>query len=258
MYLSVDIGGTKTLVAVFSSRGRVIRKRKFKTALLARDFLNDLTEVLTDFSRYTVRAITVAIPGEVRDNYWVRFGKRNWDGIDIYGCIKNLFNCPVYFENDANLAAVYESYRLRGLTLFLTFSTGLGGGIAENGRLLSESKNFEPGQKIYTVDGRSDEWQNIAAASALEKHFRAKRATDLRGAEVMQEIAARVALGLPDLVATYHPRTIILGGPLGKIFKSYVKYLPKFRDVRFRRPRRPTESVIYGCYIFSKNQERLS
>lgn len=252
MYLAVDIGGTKTLIAAFSERGRVVKKNKFRTAVKAQDYLQDLKEALEGFTRYDIQAIAVAIPGVVKDNHWVHFGKRDWDGIDIYGCIKKLFNCPIYFENDANLAAIYESWRLKGKTLFLTFSTGLGGGIAENGRLLPESKNFEPGEMMYTCGGEVAQWQNIAAASALEKHFGVKSATDLRGVEVMREIAARMALGLPDLVAKYHPRTIILGGPMGKIFKLYVKYLPKFNGVRYRRPRRPLESVIYGCYLMAK------
>lgn len=254
MYLAVDIGGTKTLVAAFSERGRVVKKLKFPTALKAEDFLIDLDEALSKFVKYRVQAIAVAIPGVVRDDYWVHFGKRDWDGIDIHGCIKNLFNCPIYFENDANLAAVYESWRLKGKTMFLTFSTGLGGGIAENGRLLPESRDFEPGEREYVCGGERAQWQNIAAASALEKYFGVKSATDLRGTEAMREISARVALGLPDLVAEYRPRTIVLGGPLGKIFKLYVKYLPKFSGVRYRRPRRPLESVIYGCYLTAKRQ----
>ena len=70
----------------------------------------------------------------------------------------------------------------------------------------------------------------------------------------MSEIAERVYLGLPDIVAKYSPDTIILGGPLGKIFNQYEKYLPKIDGVRCRRPKRPLESVIYGCYLFGKSQ----
>lgn len=256
MYLSVDIGGTKTLIAAFSGRGRVLKKRKFKTALQAEDFLRDLSATLADFTKYRIRVVVVAIPGLIRSNNWVHFGKRDWDGIDIRGCIKNLFNCPIYLENDANLAAIYESWRLKGKSIFLTFSTGLGGGIAENGHLLPESHNFEPGEVEYINDGRLQQWQNIAAASALEKYFGVSRVTDLRSHEAMREIASRIALGLPDLVAAHHPRTIILGGPLGKIFKLYVKYLPKFHNVRYRRPRRPLESVIYGCFLLARQKDR--
>ena len=254
MYLSIDIGGTKTLVALFSRRGRVIRRFKFKTARSFSEFVGDLTLVLEEFRGRPIRAMTVAIPGVVQKNCSVCFGNRDWGEVDLYSPISALFNCPVFFENDANLAAVYESYRLPGKTVFLTFSTGIGGGVASRGRILPESGAFEPGHKFYSIDGTTLEWEDIAAASALEKHFDIDYATDLRGKNVMEEIARRIALGLPDIISEYKPDNIVLGGPLGKIFKLYVKYLPKFDGVRYRRPRRPLESVIYGCFLYSKSK----
>ena len=253
MYLSVDIGGTKTLVALFSQRGRIIKRVKFKTAGDFDTYVKDLTAVLRDFVRPKILAVTVAIPGFVQKNCSVRFGNRDWGDVDLYSPIKTLFDCPVYFENDANLATVYESYRLPGKTVFLTFSTGIGGGIASRGHLLPESSDFEPGHVMYAIDGETLEWEDIAAASALEKYFRVDCATDLRGTFAMKEIARRIALGLPDIVSKYHPDTIILGGPIGKIFKLYVKYLPKL-GVKYRRPKRPLESVVYGCYLYSRSK----
>ena len=100
------------------------------------------------------------------------------------------------------------------------------------------------------------EWEDIAAASALEKAYHVEYATRLRGKEIMQEVAERVYLGIPDIVKKYHPDTIVLGGPLGKIFKLYTKYLPDDAGVKFRRPKRPNESVVYGCYLYAKQKER--
>lgn len=256
MYLSIDIGGTKTLIALFSKRGRVLRRRKFKTAQGDKTFLGDLVDNLAGFQKFKIRRIVVAIPGAVQKNYSVSFGNRKWDGIDIYTPIKNLFNCPIDFENDANLATLYEGYRLPGKTVFLTFSTGIGGGIAVGNRIAPESKDFEPGHMLYSYNGETKEWEDIAAASAIENHYHVDYATDLRKKTVLEDIAKRVYLGIPDIVTKYHPDTIILGGPLGKIFKLYAKYLPTDLGVKFRRPKRPNESVIYGCYIYAKQLER--
>lgn len=258
MYLAIDIGGTKTLIALFSRGGRVIRRRKFKTAQGKDRFFRELKANLNDFTRPSVKAITVAIPGYIKNEQKicsVKLGNRDWGWFDISTPIKELFNCPVFFENDANLASIYESKGLRGKTVFLTFSTGIGGGLAENGRLL-DVKEFEPGHKMYWYDGKVKEWEDIAASSALEKVYHVNYATDLRKKVIMQDVAARVYLGLPDIVKEYHPDTIILGGPLGKIFRLYVKYLPKELEVKYRRPKRPNESVIYGCYLYAKQQKR--
>jgi len=256
MYLAVDIGGTKTLIALFSKRGRVIRRVKFKTAKGDKTFIAELADNLQNFSRYKVITVVVAIPGIVQKNYSFKFGNRNWDKIDLFTPIKNLFNCPIFFENDANLAALYEGYRLPGRTVFLTFSTGIGGGITEKNRILPESNSFEPGHIKYSYNNDLKEWEDIAAASALENYYHVDYATSLRKKAELIDIAKRVYLGLPDIVKRYHPDTIVLGGPLGKIFRLYIKYLPNDLGVKYRKPRRPTESVIYGCYVYAKQKER--
>ena len=256
MYLSVDIGGTKTLVALFSRRGRVIRRRKFKTAQGRKTFLSDLESVLGNFSKYRVRSVVVAAPGAVQKNCSVVFGNRNWGEVDVLAPIQKLFDCPVYLENDANLACLFESHGLNGKTVFLTFSTGIGGGIAKDDHILLESKGFEPGHKMYFYDGKIREWEDIAAASAIEAAYHVDRATDLRGKSAMTDIANRVYLGIPDIVKKYHPDNIVLGGPLGKIFKLYVRFLPEVKEVKFCRPKRPNESVIYGGYLYAKQKER--
>jgi predicted NBD/HSP70 family sugar kinase len=255
MYLAIDIGGTKTLIALFSRRGRVIRRRKFKTAQGYKSFMRDLETNLEGIHGRRIKSVTVAIPGIVQKNYSVKFGNRNWQDIDLIGLLKKLFDCPIWFENDANLASLYEGYRLPGKTVFLTFSTGIGGGIVEKNRILPESNALEPGHVIYEYDGVKREWEDIAAASAIESHYHVDRATDLRKKEIMQDIAKRMSLGLPDIITKYHPRTIVLGGPMGRVFRLFEPYLPKDLNVKLRRPRRPNESVIYGCYLYSKQKE---
>ncbi|MDO4507937.1 MAG: ROK family protein [Candidatus Saccharibacteria bacterium] len=255
MYLAIDIGGTKTLIALFTKHGRVIRRFKFRTAWKKEKFISDLVSALENFSRYSVRSVTVAIPGIVQKNCSVRLGNRDWGDFSLLPDLKNLFDCPIYFENDASLASVYESSGIPGKTVFLTFSTGIGGGIAENGKLLPSSAGFEPGHWIYEYNGKEAEWEDIAAASALGKFYHVDTATELRGKATMMDVAKRIELGVSDIIKKYSPDTIILGGPLGKIFRLYVKYLPKFKKVKYRRPKRPLESVIYGCYLYSKTKD---
>lgn len=255
MYLAVDIGATKTLIALFSKRGRVLRRVKFPTAKGSKTFLSNLTTHLQSFQKYHINAVVVAVPGIVQKNCSVTFGNREWGDIDIFTPIRNLFSCPIYFENDANLATIYEAYRLPGRSVFLTFSTGIGGGVVEKNKLLP-GVHFEPGHRTYEYGGKTKEWEDIAAASAIGKYYHVDAATSLRGKKIMQDIANRVYLGLPDIVEEFHPDSIILGGPLGKIFRLYTKYLPEFPGVKYRRPKRPLESVIYGCYLYARQQEQ--
>lgn len=254
MYLTVDIGATKTLIALFSAQGRVVRRVKFPTAQGAKTFFDTLGANLQLFWKYRIRSVVVAVPGIVQKNGSVRFGNRNWGDVDMLGWLKKLFNCPIYLENDANLAAIYEAYGRPGRTVFLTFSTGIGGGVVDDGKLRTEE--FEPGHRVYSFRGETAEWEDLAAASAFERIYHVDRATELRGRKVMKEVAARIYLGLPEIAAGLRPNTIVIGGPMGKVFRTIERYLPRIPGVKYVGPKRPRESVIYGAYLFALEHEK--
>lgn len=297
MFLSIDIGGTKTLLALFSHCGLCLKRQKFATSPSAEQFLSDLKtnlKLLIDSSRLrkSVKAITVAIPGVVRieqDFCSFKFGNLPWQNIDLLTPIKDLFNCKVFFANDANLATLYEASRVgrkSGKSIYLTFSTGIGGGIAENGSLLEKSALFEPGHEKYLFKGKSLEWEDIASAKTLAEVYRSPLSSLELTSETLTDLVARLSLGLLDIIETEDPETIIIGGPLGYIFKKLKKaLLPALKTAletqisrpdaskatkptrtpsetsralervlvpKFKRARRPTESVIYGAYLYSK------
>lgn len=252
MYLGIDIGGTKTLIALFSKKGKILKKTRFKTARGFKGFISDLIKSLEDYKKYPVSVIVVAVPGIVQKNCSVRLGNRSiWGDVDIFTPINNLFDCPILFENDANLAGLYEASFHSGKVMYITFSTGIGGSLLENGALLLESAKFEPGHKKYRYHGHKLEWEDIASASALERSYHIDRATDLHGKKIMMDIGARMGLGLTDCVKRYTPKIVIIGGPMGKIFRRFSKYLPKL-GVRYEKPERPLESAIYGCYVYAR------
>ena len=266
MYLAIDIGGTKTLVVLFSARGKQLKRVKFATAADEKQFLADLMAVLQGFVRRNLHQIVVAIPGVVQysaehKNYSFIFGNRPWQNLDLMTPIKNLFSYPCHFYNDANLATIYEARNLPGRSVYLTFSTGIGGGIAENGELLERLSNrFEPGHWKYWYDGARQEWEDIASAHAISERFQLL-ASEIRGKQNYAEIAERLALGLKDVVLQYHPTTIIIGGPLAYLFTRVRRPLKKalraqldrspsatyYRLPRLQAAEFPEEAVVYGC-----------
>ncbi|MBQ6127758.1 ROK family protein [Candidatus Saccharibacteria bacterium] len=263
MYLIIDIGGTKTLIALFNKRGRVLRKFKFKTPEKKSEFLGLLKSALVPFSmafREKVEQIVIAVPGEIKDNIAVKFGNRPWKNLDFSQELKNLFNAKVTLKNDADLATVYESSFHKGLTLYLTFSTGIGGGLARSGKLAKNSASVEPGHTYYIYDNKSAEWEDIASCNAIGTHYGCQ-ATSVRGKAAYSDIARRVALGLPELIQKYRPDVIVIGGPLAMQFPHFKKELrplvrsklPVSRKLpRFVPARRPNEAVIYGGLYYAK------
>ena len=264
--VGIDIGGTKTLLALFNSRGHIIKKYKFKTPAKKPEFLGILKSALVPFSmKYNqkIEQIIVAVPGWIEDNIAVKFGNRPWKNVDIAGELKILFNAKTTLINDANLATVYESSFHSGLSLYLTFSTGIGGGLAKRGILTKNSTSVEPGHIKYIFNGQTKEWEDIASCAAIGAHY-GHQATSVRGKSAYSDIAFRVSLGLPELIQKYHPDFIIIGGPLGLQFphfsaelKKLVKNaLPKSKKLpRIVRARRPKESVIYGGYLYAKQHK---
>lgn len=267
MYLVIDIGGTKTLIALFTTRGRVVRKFRFQTPDKRKEFEALLKSALVPFSytyRRKIRQVVVAVPGWIEQNVATKFGNRPWRNFDIAGCIKNLFDCPITLENDASLATVYESSFHKGLSLYLTFSTGIGGGLARKRVLARNTNSVEPGHALYIWEGKHTEWEDIASCAAIGKDYGCQ-ATSVRGEKAYLDIAHRVTIGLPDLIHRYHPDFIVIGGPLGLLYdhfsaplKTEVKKLLRGSTAlpRLVPARRPKESVIYGGYLYAKGRDR--
>ena len=265
MYLVIDIGGTKTLIALFNRYGRIIKKYRFPTPDKQSDFLAILESALVPFSvtyGKKIKNVVIAIPGWIENNVAIKFGNRPWKNLDLAKRIKNLFSCPIYLENDANLATVYESTYHKGLSLYLTFSTGIGGGLARRGILARNSTSVEPGHTIYIWKNQPTEWEDIASCAAIGKDYHCQ-ATSVRGQEAYDDIAHRVSLGLPELILRYHPDCIIIGGPLGMLFDRFKVQLrhnvrvlmPKVKKLpRIVPAERPKESVIYGGYQYAKQK----
>ncbi|MDO4979244.1 MAG: ROK family protein [Candidatus Saccharibacteria bacterium] len=305
MILAIDIGGTKTLLALFSDGGRVMKRLKFSTDQNPEKFIKilmkNLREMMPGARVYTISAAVVAIAATVDSAYNVNeptlattfgrplaYGNLKWDGFEftakVEDCIKKLFKenrcklpkstpkasilcgaitcCPIRIMNDANLATIYECRKMKGRSVYLTFSTGIGGGICDDGKLnFKKSDPFEPGHHLYTWQGKKIEYEDIASANALKEAY-GLRATDLKGMEAYQDIAVRVSTGLADIIKAMKPDTIVVGGALGFQLRNFRKYLlpilavslntdssnlPKIVAAKY-----PLESVIYGCYMCGK------
>lgn len=271
MFLSIDIGGSKTLLAVFSRCGFCLKRLKFETSPSAEAFLSSLEKNLLTLlpsprSRARVKAITVAIPGIVRieaDSYSFKFGNLNWPGIDLYTPIKNLFNSSkIFFANDANLATLFEASRPLARhakkAVYLTFSTGIGGGIAEHGRLTPSSATFEPGHKVYSFHDSPLEWEDFASAKALSEAYALPLSDLPLDKPTIDDLVSRLSIGLADVLKSESPELLIIGGPLGFIINRLKRPLLAAlkSSVKLKRASRPTESVIYGAFLYSKQNYR--
>ena len=295
MYFIIDIGASKTLFALFSRFGKVLKTKKFPTEANKDLFLEYFSENLASFiepkKRKKIKSIVVGVPGVVSEqtSCSIKFGNLCWGKIDLASPIKKLFNSKIFFLNDADLATLYESsfYKKKKVT-YLTFSTGIGGGIAENKSLLPESASFEPGHKKYKYKGSLKEWEDLASAKAISEAFDDVPVKNLkRNRAARREIAVRLSLGLPDVLLETNPDVLIIGGAVGLVIKKCKKLLlpllkmaleakisrskpvpgekssptaseilNRLDSLKIVPARRPLESVIYGGYLYAKTHKK--
>jgi len=263
MYLCIDIGGTKTLVALMNNRRRILNSFRFATPHDQNIFFDTLvSEIRANFSLEGLKVVSVAIPGPVENNKILWFSNLPWTDFDLDGKLKKLFRVPLFFENDATLAGLSEAEGLPGLSIYLTFSTGIGGTVIRDGHIDPAFDTFEPGHDEYIFRGKLLAWEDFSSAKAIADYY-GKLTSKIKKKTDWVEISCRMATGLRPIIAYIRPDHIILGGPLGLDLKKYRQPLEKQLSValppgvsmpKFTIAKYKHESVIYGCYLHAKRQ----
>jgi len=272
MYIAIDIGGTKTLLALFSEHGRLLKRLKMKSYQEQNKWLSELNKNISrilPLRRKSVHAITISYPGILEKNH-PRLAPNlpDWNGEEIESEIKKLFEkkrifCGIYYKNDADLGALYECHNYPGKTIYLTFGTGIGGGIVREGHLARESANFEPGHLKKSYRGKRAEWEKISSSKAIRAANNDLDVTKIVEEKALNDVACRMEIGLSDLIKTHRPDQIVLSGPIVAVFPGFKDTLEKLLSVNlgnsFEVPKiypakKPQESVIYGAYLYGKSK----
>lgn len=125
--------------------------------------------------------IGVGVPGlvDVSQGSLLFAPNLNWSDVPLRDMIRSVIHVPVYIANEANLAALGESYFGAGQEndslLYVSSGVGLGGGIVLNGRLIEGASGFagEVGHMTVEKDGLKCNcgnrgcWETVASQRAL-------------------------------------------------------------------------------------------
>ena len=266
-YLGIDVGATKTLFAVFDSGGKVAFEHKIKTPQNYEQFKAEVAAALsTELGKYKFSHCCCAVPGWInfKDGIVIAFGRLTWQNIPIKKDLSELMpGIKIMFHNDAKLAGLSEAHVLHGKyrkVLYLTISTGIGGGLIIDDVIDPDFANFEPGQMQFENDGKSQKWEAFASGKALFEKY-GQLATDIEDKTIWKAFSQLIALGLEELLATIQPDVVVFGGGVGAHFEKFKAYLeedlnaiknPMVPIPPLLKARRPEEAVIYGCYDYIK------
>ncbi|MFO1209129.1 MAG: putative N-acetylmannosamine-6-phosphate 2-epimerase [Amaricoccus sp.] len=229
--LALDIGGTKTLAALVRG-SEVVEEMIVATDRAAGPgaWLDAVAAAARGWGG--VAAVGAAVTGIVRDGRWSALNPRVLGvppGFPLEEVGASRFGAPFLAANDAQ-AAAWGEHRFgagEGRDLvFLTVSTGIGGGIVTGGRLLGGlAGSF--GQLRAPSDGAmafeecaSGAWIGEAAARAghaadARAVFAAADAGEGWAEDAVAGSAARLALLCRDVQVTLDPPAIVVGGGVG-------------------------------------------
>lgn len=264
MYLGVDIGGTKTLVAVLNQSGEIVESVKFPTPKKYSNFILELAHTVHHLKHKDFKAAGVAAPGRIDRQHGIviDFGNLNWKNIPIQAECEKILKCPVVIENDANLAGLSEAllHKDKKTVLYITVSTGIGTAVVYDGRLDPALLNTEGGHILLPFKGKLTKWETFASGRAIYNHF-GKKAADIHDEADWKHIVRNLSLGIFEHIAIIEPDLIIIGGSIGTYFDRYGDLLqaelgkrevPVITIPPVVQAQRPEEAVIYGCYDLVK------
>lgn len=264
MILAIDIGGTKTLLAVFDPSGALLETNKFPSNNDYRVFKEDLAENLQKLTNKTYQICCVGRPGTIVRNSSkaTAFGNLAWSNVSLTEDLEKMLRCPILEENDANLAGLSEakSYgESKDSTLYVTISTGIGGGYIVDGKIYQNMIDAEVGAMIFERDDKLVRWEDIASGKSIVAKY-GKRASEISDPVVWSEIAYNIAIGLYNIIRIITPSLIIIGGGVGAHFEKFkeplIQHLEKIKPgyvwPEIIQAKHAEEAVIYGCYYLAK------
>lgn len=252
--IGVDIGGTKTAIAIVDETGKIADQVKIQTNTTARpeaviEQINGEIDQLIQSDNIPVhqlQGIGIGAPGPLDVNK----GKitsppnlPNWKDVSIVEMIEDYFRLPVRLENDANAATIAEDWIGAGSPyrdfVYVTVSTGIGAGIISDGKLLT-GQSGNAGDIGHTVVdpsfgrctcGQEGCLEVVASGTAIARHGSFIMKKELTTQEVFDlyekgepkivslitKVFKRLGAGCVSLINTLDTEAIIIGGGVSNV-----------------------------------------
>ncbi|MBM9502517.1 ROK family protein [Leptospira sp. 201903071] len=163
-YLGIDIGAGSIKASLVDTSGNILKQTSRNTGIetTEKEFLDSLVDIVKELEDSSLVAVGIGSPGPIDTENGILIESANLPllkEVALVAHLKKNFKLPVYYNNDANLAALGE-YRF-GLgkkssnLMILTLGTGLGGGWVYQGKLFNgyRGSGMEAGHVTYLPGG---------------------------------------------------------------------------------------------------------
>lgn len=260
---TVDLGGTQFRAALVDTSGHILAAHREPTQgadgpeAVTRRIVSTLQRLVGSAGPSGLGALGIAVASPVGTHDGVMYNPPNlpgWHGYSLKPSLEEAFHVPAYVGNDASLAALGEhAYGAgRGLDhlVYLTISTGVGGGVIAHGSLLTGARGLAAELGHIKVAfrasapcacGKTGCLESLASGSAIARVARervaageasvlrdwfqgdlqrvtareigqAARQGDPLSREVHKGAAEALGAGIVSLVHVFDPEAVLLGG----------------------------------------------
>lgn len=258
----VDLGGTKINTGLIDNEGKILKNIRVPTlaeegpeAVIKR-IENSIYGVLDEAGLRVsdISGIGIGSPGPLDAERGVVICPPNlpgWDNIPLVKILSEKFDVLIKLNNDANAAALGEHLfgAGRGIDnfVYVTVSTGIGGGAIIDGKLYNGENSNAAEIGHHTIDfrgpkcncgnygcfeayasgtalsrfareaieaGRKSIIENMANKGAVkaEHVFEAAKMDDALAKELIENEAFYLGIGIANIMAFYNPKRIAIGG----------------------------------------------
>lgn len=232
-FVGIDLGGTKTIVAVSDEHGEIKESFRFDTPLNFDEGLEKIINSVRQLSS-SPTAIGCACGGplDYRTGVVSPVHMPKWKNVPLKEIIEREFKCPFVVDVDTNVAALGEFHfgKAAGhrVFIYITLSTGMGAGKLIDGKiyrglghpemahqsfsvsLKNAIKDFDPASHICECGGIGC-LESYVSGNAIRKIY-GRPAEDINDENTLNEIASNFGEGLRNIITLHSPDAIFVGG----------------------------------------------
>lgn len=251
MKIGIDVGGSHIGLGIIDEDGKIIYKKEKDYEVIEKDMSEEVVKTIISLIQDTIQsgnitmkdieAIGIAIPGTVSNGILIKAENLGIKNLEIIKKINEVFNIPIYLQNDAKCAAIaekeYGSLKKYDDAIFLIIGTGVGGAVFLNGKLLKPNRysGFEVGHIVIGENGEKCTCGRIGCFETygsirrfkekLKKEF---NLPDIDGKKIKEFIEQNIdnkklesiidkymddlATGITNLINIFEPEAVCLGG----------------------------------------------
>jgi glucokinase len=270
--VAVDIGGTHIRVAVYEPDSTTPLNHQRTRSLATEPGVYDRLEQAVEsvWPREKVAAIGIASPGPLDPYAGTILATPNipeWKNFPLTARLSQHFGVPAFLDNDANMAGLaewrYGAGKGHDNLVYLTISTGIGGGVISSGCLLQGFRGMGAELGHMTIDpegplcgcGHRGHVESFCSGPSIARYVKeqieagqpstlrpqpslsaaliaeAARAGDGLAISAFERAGHYLGIGVANYLAIFDPSILIFGGGVSQVgdylFKPFEESLRK-------------------------------